>query len=46
MDPIRGELEKLAAGNVLARLEALEKAAKAKDEPKPAEKKPEGKAKA
>ncbi len=39
MDPIRPELEKLAAGNVLARLEALEKAAK-KDEPKDEPKKP------
>ncbi len=37
MDPIRDELEKLAAGDVLARLEALEKAVKPKkDEPKPA----------
>ncbi len=44
MDPIRGELEKLAEGDILgrladhdARLEALEKAVKPKkDEPKPA----------
>lgn len=38
-DPIRKELEALAAGDVLARLEALEKLVK----PKPAPKKPEGK---
>ncbi len=34
MDPIRGELERLAAADVLGRLEALEKAVKPKQDPK------------
>lgn len=34
MDPIREELEKLAAGDVLARLEKLEDQMKAKNTPR------------